>query len=130
MDLLPAVFEDEELLLRAVLPANQRPRFWKDGKLSSAALKDRRGLSVDRTYDRALEESVTFMLGHLTGNVVALTQDACKSVDAIINYLPSMTNKYHCEIHGSKEQKVLSPHQAHVIAGSAKLVYSMIISTT
>lgn len=130
MDLLPETFNPEELLLRAVYPANRRPDFWKDGRLSSAALKDKNGLSVERTYDRSLEESIRFMLTHLTGNIVALTQDACESVDAIVVYLPSFTNKYHCEIHGSRERKVLNSHQAHIIAQSAKLVCSVSISTT
>ncbi len=131
MDLLPEVFKDDELLLRAVYPANQRPDFWKtNGKLSSAALKDRNGLSVERTYDRSLEESIGYMLGHLSGNVAIITQEVCKSVNAVVVYLPSVTNKYHCEIHGSASRKVLNENQARTIAQSARLMYSFNISYT
>lgn len=126
-DSLPKEFHPDERLLRAVFPANKHPEFWKNGRLSSAALKDKKGLSVERTYTRSVDESVRYMLTHLSGNVVSLTQDSCKSVSAIILYLPTC-NLYHCEIHGGKDRKVLSPSQAHAIARSAELVYSITIT--
>ena len=39
-------FSEQESLLRAVYPATRRPDFWNNGRLSSAALKDKRGRSA------------------------------------------------------------------------------------
>lgn len=126
---LPNELNRDELLLRAVYPLNQRPNFWKDGRLSGAALKDSRGLSVERTHTRSVEESVNYMLTHLSGNIVAITQESCESVSAVVVYLPTQ-NIYHCEIHGSKEKLALNPRQAREIARSASVVYSVTIRTT
>ena len=67
------IFDEHELLLRAVLPSNRRPDFWKNGRLSSAALKDKQGLSVDRTYDRTINDAVVAMTHRLTGFIVSIT---------------------------------------------------------
>ena len=123
---LPEQFNEDELLLRAVLA---RPWFWKDGKLSSAALKDNKGLSVDRTYNRTLDESITYMLQNLTGSVVTFTLADCNSVNAVVKYRPSK-NIYHSEIHGSEETPRLSPQQAKELALRAEVVYSVTITTT
>ena len=93
MDLLPETFEREEQLLRAVLPADRRPDYWKGNRLSSAVFKDKKGLSVERTYDRSLEASVQFMRGHLSGNIASVTVGDCESTDAVVVYLPSLHNK-------------------------------------
>lgn len=130
MDLLPETFEREEQLLRAVLPADRRPDYWKGNRLSSAVFKDKKGLSVERTYDRSLEASVQFMRGHLSGNIASVTVGDCESTDAVVAYLPSLHNKYHSEIHGSAETKALNPHQARFLAERAQMVYSVSISTT
>ena len=43
------LFDMYERLYRAVYPPNIMPLFWKeDGQLSSAAFKDKKGLSVER----------------------------------------------------------------------------------
>lgn len=123
---LPYQFNDDELLLRAVL---SRPWFWKDGKLSSAALKTSNGLSVDRTYDRTLEESIAYMLQNLTGSVVTFTLDDCKSVNALVKYRPTH-NIYHSEIHGSKDNPRLSSPQAKELALRAVVQYTATIITT
>ena len=54
-------FSEQELLLRAVYPATRRPNFWNNGRLSSAALKDKRGLSVEPTYDRTVKDATLSM---------------------------------------------------------------------
>ena len=123
---MPHHFNDNELLLRAVLP---RPWFWKDGKLSSAALKDSNGLSVDRTYNRTLDESIAYMLQNLTGSVVTFTLDDCNAVNAVVKYRPTH-NIYHSEIHGSIEQPRLSSPQAKELALRAKVQYTATIITT
>ncbi len=46
-------FEANEKLFRAVYPPNIIPMFWKEnGEISSAAFKDKKGLSVERAGNR------------------------------------------------------------------------------
>lgn len=115
-------FDDREKLLRAVWPPNRRPDFWINGRLSSAALKDKNGLSVDRTYDRTLESSLKYIKSRLQGYIVSFSVPACRSVCACLRYRPT-DNKYHCEIHGSETEIELSDTQAFLLAKSAILEY-------
>lgn len=117
------IFDENEALLRAVLPASRRPDFWRNGRLSSAALKDKNGLSVDRTYDRAIGDSVAVMVQRLAGFIVSVTVDNCNKVQACIRYKPSKTNPYHSEIHGSNSEVMLNDIQALTLARSAKIEY-------
>lgn len=117
-------FDDREQLLRAVFPANRRPDFWRrDGRLSSAALKDKNGLSVDRTYDRTMDEAVNAMIKRLQGFIVSITVQDCNAVEACIKYKPSHANPYHSEIHGSSSEVMLSDVQALRLASSATIQY-------
>lgn len=117
-------FDDREQLLRAVFPANRRPDFWRrDGRLSSAALKDKNGLSVDRTYDRTMDEAVNAMIKRLQGFIVSITVQDCNAVEACIKYKPSHANPYHSEIHGSGSEVMLSDVQALRLASSATIQY-------
>ncbi len=117
-------FKEEEKLYRAVYPPTQRPNFWKkDGSLSSAALYDPNGLSVDRGYYREDEEVLTGMAAsRLNGLAVSLKVSDCKEADAVVEYRPSKANKFHSEIHGSKKALVLSPAQRHRLANCAVTV--------
>lgn len=54
-------FSQNEFLLRAVYPENIKPFYWKNVHLSSAAFKDKNGLSVDRTDTRDLLSSALEM---------------------------------------------------------------------
>lgn len=120
---MDATIDMQESLLRAVWPANQRPKFWINGHLSSAALKDPKGLSVNRTYDRPMKDSVDWMTKHFRGVIVSITVPACLGVGAYIKYCPSLSNAYHCEIHESKTSVLLNDTQARILAQSAKLEY-------
>lgn len=116
-------FDENESLLRAVYPASTHPNFWKGARISSAALKDKKGLSVTRTYDRTVGESVKLMTQYFKGAIVAITVQACNDVQAYIKYAPSNQNKYHSEIHGSETQVVLSSEQAFKLAKQATLEF-------
>lgn len=118
---MDATFDDRELLLRAVWPADRRPDFWNNGRLSSAALKDKRGLSVNRTSDLPVENAVSLMSKKFSGLIVSISVVACKAVDAYVKYCPSNDNIYHSEIHGSPTQIVLSDTQALILARRAKI---------
>ena len=61
-------FREEEQLYRAVYPPERQEMFWKkDGSISDAALRDKKGLSVERGYYRqdtqVLSEMARFFIG-------------------------------------------------------------------
>jgi len=116
-------FSDEEFLLRAIYLTDRRPDYWKNGKLSSAALKDPKGLSVERSGNRTISESVDYIKSHLEGAIVSFSVKACCEVEAKLLYLPNKRNPFHSEIHGSEEEKVLSDEQALFLARQARLEY-------
>lgn len=118
-------FEETEMLLRAVLPATM---YWKNGKLSSAAFKDKNGLSVNRVYDQNLETAITTMKSRFCGSIVSVLVKDCNDVSACVKYLPSKNNAYHCEIHQSEVIKILNETQAKHLANVAK-VESAFIAT-
>lgn len=121
MDSLSQRFEDSELLYRAVRPNDM---YWKEnGKLSSAAFKDRAGLSVLRGYGREDFTVVGEMRSlDLVGEVVKVTVLDCRTVKAVVKYLPSRNSKYHSEIHGSNDTKLLSDRQCKILSDVAVLV--------
>ena len=118
---MDGTFNENELLLRAVWPPNRRPDFWENGRLSSAALKDKRGLSVNRTYDLPLENAVLIMSEQFSGLIVSISVAACNAVDAYVKYCPSQTNVYHSEIHGSPTEVMLNDTQAFLLARQARI---------
>ena len=77
-------FNDNEFVIRAVLPPEMRPKFWKNGKLTPSALKDKRGLSVDRTYDKSIDFIINHMRKNkgLIGLMVSFTMTDCKDAEA------------------------------------------------
>lgn len=115
---LPADFPDgQEKLLRAVWK-ERIPRLWneKTNRPSSAAFKDSKGLSVDRAGGRSDADAVEYAKAHLQGVMTAATVDMCREIKASPKYLPSRSNPYHSEIHGSDWQVPLSPEQALFLA--------------
>lgn len=120
------VFEDNEQLLRAVLPSAM---FWKDNRLSSAAFKDPKGLSVDRVYKRKMESAVKKMTQSFIGSIISVKVSDCRDVQACVKYLPSK-NKYHSEIHRDESIPLLTSFQAKHLARVAVIEFSYAISTT
>ena len=117
-------FFDDEKLYRAVFPASRMPCFWKEnGKLSSAALKDPKGLSVERGNYRNDTEVIYSMQKDFTGNIVRLDVKQCREVNAVVVYLPTQRSEYHSEIHGNNTRRILSNTQAHALANQAVLIY-------
>lgn len=98
-------FDKDELLLRAVLPNGM---YWKNGKLSSAAFKTKKGLSVSRVYDRPLEDAVHTMTQEFKGSIVSFRVEECTKVKAYVQYAPSKKNIYHCNVLQSPSEVVLS----------------------
>ena len=116
-------FNIDERLLRAVFPPEKKELFWKGNRLTSAAFKDKRGLSVDRTGDRDMIASVDFMKTHLDGYIFSLSIIDCYHVHAEVKYLPTI-NPYHCEIHRSPYIVELDDDQALYFAENAICEYS------
>ncbi|MDF1495231.1 hypothetical protein [Caproiciproducens sp. CPB-2] len=114
-------FEDEgEQIYRAILPADC---YWKpDGTLSSAAFKDKKGLSVDRANGRSQSECISFMKSHLSGSIAFVTVKMCHNVNALLKYLPLPDDEFHSEIHNSESIALLSKRQAKYLAHIATVV--------
>ena len=112
--------EEKELLLRAIRPANKKPDFWKGNRLSSAAFKDPKGLSVSRVFDRPLSEAVGWMKSNFQGPIFSVTVLNCLNVHAHLVNKPSPFVPYHYEIHGGENTVVLSDEQALYLARAAK----------
>ena len=109
------IFVERNMLLRAVWP-----NFWKkDGTLSSALFKDKKGVSVTCTNLDDLQKSIFFMIDNFKGKIISVTTDDCEHVKAFLAFKPNKHNPYHCEIHGSKDQVILSNEQALALANRA-----------
>ena len=100
-----------ETLLRGI---NRLPDFWNDeqNRPSSAAFKDRKGLSVNRTgengehYDGSLKY-LKDELGERLRAVVEIDVDICNELELYLKYCPVNDNIYHSEIHKSENEPSL-----------------------
>lgn len=109
------IFVERNMLLRAVWPS-----FWKkDGTLSSALFKDKKGVSVTCTNLDNLQKSILFMIDNFKGKIISVTADDCENVKAFLIFKPNEHNPYHSEIHGSKDRVLLSKEQALALANRA-----------
>ena len=118
-----SLFEQNELLCRAVRP---KGIYYKSsGRLSDAAFKDSKGLSVDRQAGRVVAECVRFMLDDrkLEGDIYTVTYHDCDEVDAVVLPLPTRDDAYHCEIHGSDTEILLTDVQAKMLSLVARCVH-------
>lgn len=113
-------FKDDEKLFRAVWPESNFPLYWKeDGTLSSAALRDKKGLSVERAAERCDSEALKVVCASFEGHVVSFTVGQCNEVNALVVPKPTKRSSYHTEIHGSQESKLLTKAQARHLARNA-----------
>ncbi len=116
-------FDDSEKLYRAVYPPEIADIFWKkDGSVSSAAFADPKGLSVDRGYFRSDADVILSMKKRFTGHILSLYAKNCTDTGAILRYMPSKSNPYHTEIHGSETTILLSKSQRHELARKSRLI--------
>jgi len=116
-------FPLEEKLYRAVFPPEIREMFWKEnGKVSSAAFLDKKGLSVERGNFRQDSDVLEKMKSFFIGKVISVTVKNCFDIKAIPKYLPSERSVFHSEIHGSETVVILSPSQRKVLAENSETV--------
>lgn len=113
-------FDEKELLLRSIWPANQRPSFWNGNRLASSAFKDPKGLSVSRVYTRPLDEAVNWMKDHFHGPVFSISVYVCNSINIIIRNKPSKLVPYHYELHGGEELVELTDEQALLLSRNVR----------
>lgn len=115
-------FKPDEELYRAIYPVEIRPMFWKEnGSISSAAFYDQNGLSVSRAGGRKIDDILDTMQRCFVGHIVSFTYSQCKQINAVVKYLPKH-NKYHCEVHGSNKDRLLSDVQRKLLARSVKIL--------
>ncbi len=116
-------FKNDERLYRAVYPPEIAGMYWrKDGTISSAAFADARGLSVDRGDYRTDEVVVDHMRKRFTGYIIRLYVKNCVDIGAAVRYLPSDSNPYHSEIHGSETEVLLSKQQRLQLSRKALVI--------
>lgn len=116
-------FLPNEKLYRAVYPPELASMFWRDDDtLSSAAFADPKGLSVDRGNFRPDSVVVSEMSKRFTGRIISLYVKNCNDVGAYVRYLPSKSNLYHSEIHGSETKVLLSKSQRYQLARKARIM--------
>ena len=116
-------FKRNEKLYRAVYPPEVAEMFWRaDGSVSSAAFADPKGLSVDRGDYRSDADVVSSMLSRFSGRIISIYVKNCHDSGAVLKYLPSHSNPYHTEIHGSDDTPLLSRSQRYFLAVHANIV--------
>ena len=115
-------FETDERLFRAVYPPDIMPMFWKEnGEISSAAFKDKNGLSVERAGGRSEENIVSNMRLFFYGTIISISMSDCNSWNAVVKYLPTKRSVDHSEIHGSGDRVLLSQSQCKYLAKNARV---------
>ncbi|MCZ9892874.1 hypothetical protein OFR29_11365 [Brachyspira hyodysenteriae] len=117
---------DEEILYRKIYPASI---FWDNehNRPSSAAYKDKKGLSVDRLGDREENEVIDSFIKRFgddkVKSVVKVSVGICKQLELYPIDKPSFNNKYHAEIHDSKTRIEISQSKAKKLAENVHIVY-------
>lgn len=103
-------FPVEEKLYRAVFPPEIREMFWKEnGKVSSAAFLDKKGLSVERGNFRQDSEVLETMKSFFIGKVISVTVKNCLDINAIPKYFPFRNTRFrNCISFISKSKKISS----------------------
>lgn len=76
---------------------NPRMAFEKpDGSISSAAFKDKKGLSVEQQMGRMDTNVAEHMMSYLNGNIAKIRRVICGDCDVIVQPKPLNGNEFHC----------------------------------
>lgn len=115
-------FDDErENLFRAVLPKHIFDK--RKGRISSAAFKDPKGVSVDRGAGRPDKIAAKALLAHgLHGSVCAVSVLDCQSANVFINPEPSRKNSFHAALYANSKRDGMEPEQSKYLAEVARLI--------
>lgn len=119
------ISNNDEILYRKIHPLEI---FWDNDKNrpSSAAYKDKKGLSVDMLSDRNENDVILSFISRFGENkiksVVKVSVGICKSIELYPIYKPSKDNKYHCEIHDSENVILISNSKAKKLSEMVEIV--------
>lgn len=115
---LDSIIGQEEYLYRGL------STYWikTDGSISSGAFKDPKGVSVDRSGGRD-EDDCVINLSRFAGVCRIKNNDVYNKCDAVSVHCPSISNKYHSEIHKSETEIHLSKSQSKKLAQNSIIVH-------
>jgi len=114
---------DTETLYRAV---RAWPKYWKEnGKLSPAAFKDSRGLSVDRDGDRNEGKVIhDFRKRKFDGTLISVGAKECKELNVYLKPKPPKW-PYHVLVLDSQNEIVISDEKCDKLRQIAKNVVDL-----
>lgn len=115
--------DDEEQLFRCI---KNIPNWWKSkfNRPSSAAFKDSKGVSVDRSGGRTNEAVVKeYKRKFDLKAVVSVTAGRCRELNTYPVPKPTRKNSHHAEIHDSPYKVQLSGGKARELSKAVKIDY-------
>jgi len=110
---------DQEILYRAI-----HPNHWnhEEDRPTSAAFKDKQGVSVDRDGDRTGDQCLTFLLTNRDNyGACSLKAGFVTSIGAFIKPAQLPENSYHALILESEEKIHLSNSKARLLSKTAEI---------
>lgn len=118
------IFHEEEKLYRLIIPKNW---YFEEDRISSAAFKDSKGLSVDRDGDRKDIEIINSFFSRFNNEnieaIACIDVKTCIDLNTYLKYAPTDDNIYHSEIHDSINRITLSPSKAKKLADKCSIPY-------
>jgi hypothetical protein len=89
----------------------------RDGRLTSACFKDKRGLSTDKRDQRSADEASSFLRAHKPTAVgeAVIPESLCSETECRIIDSPTSDNPFHTEIHG-KDNPGMTKSQSRIFA--------------
>lgn len=116
---------DCEVLYRVARKSD--PDGFIDGKPTAALFIDAKGASVDRDGGRKEKEIIDSFIDRFGkrddyGNAVKIQAGICREIGTYPNPVGNNRNKYHAEIHESKEEKEISFLKALQLASRCDIV--------
>lgn len=112
--------EPSEKVFRAVWPSKL---YWESDNRVSSAVFDLRGdeefLSFDRADGREDKEACIAMHERLTGKIMSLRVEQCKTDSTDLKHVPSKNNPYHSGLSYSTSNKMIIARTKHLLARNA-----------
>ena len=112
--------EPSEKVFRAVRP---KELYWESDNRVSSAVFDLRPnedfISFDRADGRKDEEACVAMHKKLTGKIVSLRVEQCKTENTDLKHFPSKNNPYHSGLTYSTSDKMIIERTKHLLARKA-----------
>ena len=96
----------------------------EESRPSSAAFKDRRGLSVDRCNLRDEEDVINFLLSKKPHRgIVKISVPYARELPSMVVYAPVDGNIYHSELHNDEDKLELARGKAKRLAKDSEVVF-------